>query len=206
MFRSNVTNEEFDITCLSHGTINMCLSEHIPGFVIRFDSLGENLYKYLWDLQLSQDVYVAGVLNPYALAEVKGIAFADIGLTDFDVVVETAESFDEYLTKWMGAHPNEQYYARSSFVDEFLVESVNLHFAGSPTYRGFSLLLKYRFTFIEGESCSGKIRFIKSVANLGCSDDYETIVLPSIDEVQYLNPDKKLIVFIDLDDRLQSII
>lgn len=205
LFRSNITDEEFDITCLSHGTINMCLAEHTPKFVMRFDSLGENLYKYLWDLQLSKDIYVAGVLNPYTLAEVKDVAFAEIGLVDFDVVVKTAEGFDEYLMKWLESNPDEQFYTRSQVVDSPLKESIRLKFMGSKSNKGFSLLLKYRFTFIEGESCSGKTRFIKSISRLSCSGEYTVTVLEKLADIKSLDFNKKLAVFIDLDDKLQSI-
>lgn len=205
LFRSNITGEEFDITCLSHGTINMCLAEHIPKFVMRFDSLGENLYKYLWDLQLSKDIYVAGVLNPYTLAEIKDVAFAEIGLVDFNVVVKTAEGFDKYLMKWLESNPDEQFYIRSQVVDSPLKESIGLQFWGSKNNRGFSLLLKYRFTFIEGESCSGKTRFIKLISRLSCRGEYTIIVLQKLSDIKVFDFNKKLIVFIDLDDKLQSI-
>lgn len=221
MFKSLQTGECFDCTCLSHGAMNLALAEHIEGFVIRFDSLGENLYQYLWELQLSRDIYLAGVLNPFMLAEIKGVTFAEIGLPDFNAVVETSEGFDFYLSKWLDSNPDNQYFVRSSFANERLNTAIELKFIGeckgkvssissemvshSGLKNGFCLLLKYRVTFIEGESCSGKTRFIKTVNRLNCDSDLKVVVMPSIEKIQLLNPNQRLIVFIDFDDSLQSI-
>lgn len=64
-FRSVMNGDIVGIDCLSHGVMNLALAEQFPGFVVRFDSLGNNLYKYMVQFYSQMNIILIGTMNPY---------------------------------------------------------------------------------------------------------------------------------------------
>lgn len=223
-FKSMLNNDVIDIDCLSHGVMNLALAEQFPGFVVRFDSLGNNLYKYMIQFYQQMDIILIGTMNPYTAGVGSGVWFPKIFILDTDDYVGSESEFLAVLKIWLNEDDNMHYYLPASQFGVKLITPINLSWTGATKRDfSFSLNLRYNVNLIEGTSGSGKSIFVKELyriarsgnteklftEDLTCScnqnKDYKLFVARKLSDLSRLDKSERLVVVIDMDDNIHSI-
>lgn len=223
-FRSTMNGDILGIDCLSHGVMNLVLAEQFPGFVVRFDSLGNNLYKYMVQFYSQMNIILIGTMNPYTAGVGSDTWIPKIFILDTNDYVGCESEFAASFKSWLNMEGNSHYYLPASQFGVKLVTPLNLSWSGDAKRDfSFSLDLRYNVNLIEGTSGSGKSLFVRELNKLSrygnmerllsnnteisheyCKD-YKLFVAKGMIQLYGLSQSERFVVVVDMDSDIQSI-
>lgn len=194
---------------MSDGLQMLILAYYGISTYFKFDVLGMNLYPYLKDLFSDRDIHFLGTINPYICAATSDTKFPEIFMEDFDRLANSVETFSEMYEKWCNISPNsfvgiQQYTAFNTELETPILLEYNYN-KRYKQYPAFSLGLRHKITFLQGDSASGKSYFFQTLLSLQAefgfvNEDWFMIPLENRMHVQrLLDETRNTIVLVDVD-------